>query len=175
MDAAIRLARATGRRGEVPVGAVVVSGGRIVGRGANRPIGSRDPTAHAEIVALRRAARLARNYRLADATLYVTLEPCLMCLGAMLHARLERLVFGARDSKLGATSLLKRVRRGLNHRFGVRGGVEAGECAALLREFFRERRSRRGTASTGRPSRAVRAATASSPTGRRSPRRRAVP
>ena len=175
MDAALRLARAAGRRGEVPVGAVVVAAGRIVGRGANRPIGARDPTAHAEIVALRRAARAARNYRLAGATLYVTLEPCLMCLGAMVHARIDRLVFGARDSRLGATSFLRRARRGLNHRFGVRGGVEAGECAALLRDFFRERRAPRGTVSTGRPSRPARAATASSPTGRRSPRRRAVP
>ena len=141
MDAAIRLARATGRRGEVPVGAVVVSGGRIVGRGANRTIAAHDPTAHAEIVALRRAARAARNYRLTGATLYVTLEPCLMCLGAMVHARVERLVFGARDSKLGATSFLKRARRGLNHRFELRGGVRAEAAAGLLREFFRRRRS----------------------------------
>ena len=141
MDAAIRLARAAGRRGEVPVGAVVVSGNRIVGRGANRTIEARDPTAHAEIVALRRAARAARNHRLTGTTLYVTLEPCLMCLGAMVHARIERLVFGARDPKVGGTSLLRRARRGLNHRFELRGGVRAEAAAELLREFFRRRRS----------------------------------
>ena len=141
MDAAIRLARAAGRRREVPVGAVVVSGGRIVGRGANRTIGAHDPTAHAEIVALRRAARAARNHRLTGTTLYVTLEPCLMCLGAMVHARIERLVFGARDPKVGVTSLLRRARRGLNHRFELRGGVRAEAAAELLREFFRRRRS----------------------------------
>ena len=144
MDAALRLARAAARRGEVPVGAVVVSSGRIVGRGSNRPIGARDPTAHAEIVALRRAARAAGNYRLADCTVYVTLEPCLMCLGAMVHARVDRLVYGARDPKLGATSILRRARQGLNHRFGVRGGVRGEAAAGLLREFFRERRSSRG-------------------------------
>jgi len=145
MDAALRLARAAARRGEVPVGAVVVSSGRIVGRGSNRPIGARDPTAHAEIVALRRAARAAGNYRLADCTVYVTLEPCLMCLGAMVHARVDRLVYGARDPKLGATSILRRARRGLNHRFAARGGVRGEECADLMRAFFRERRpSRRG-------------------------------
>ncbi len=140
MDAALRLARGAGRKGEVPVGAVVVSGGRIAGRGANRPIGASDPTAHAEITALRRAARAAGNYRLAGATLYVTLEPCLMCLGAMVHARVNRLVFGARDPKIGSTSLMKRALPGLNHRFEIRGGVRGEECAALLREFFRRRR-----------------------------------
>jgi len=145
MDSALRLARAAGRRGEVPVGAVVVTGGRVFGRGANRPIGACDPTAHAEIVALRRAGRAARNHRLAGATLYVTLEPCLMCLGAMVHARIERLVFGARDPKVGATSFLKRAGRGLNHRFRVRGGVRAAESTALLLGFFRERRRRQGT------------------------------
>jgi tRNA(adenine34) deaminase len=151
MDAALRLARAAGRGGEVPVGAVLVSGGRIVGRGANRPRGASDPTAHAEIVALRRAARAARNYRLAGATLYVTLEPCLMCLGAMLHARIDRLVFGARDPKIGATSFLKRAHRGLNHRIEVSGGVRAESCGELLRGFFRERRKAAG-ARRGEPS-----------------------
>jgi tRNA(adenine34) deaminase len=146
MDAALRLARAAGRKGEVPIGAVVVSGGRIAGRGANRPIGASDPTAHAEVTALRRAARAAGNYRLADATLYVTLEPCLMCLGAMVHARLNRLVFGARDPKIGSTSLMKRARPGLNHRFEIRGGVRGEECAAVLRKFFRQRRRPAGRA-----------------------------
>jgi tRNA(adenine34) deaminase len=157
MAAALRLARAAGRKGEVPIGAVVVARGRIAGRGANRPIGARDPTAHAEIIALRRAARAAANYRLSGATLYVTLEPCLMCFGAMVHARVDRLVFGARDPKVGSTSLPPGARRALNHRFDVRGGVRAEECAALLRGFFRERR-RAGTAATAPPSRARRAA-----------------
>ncbi len=141
MGAALRLARAAGKRGEVPVGAVVVASGRIVGRGRNRPIESSDPTAHAEILALRRAARQARNYRLTGATLYVTLEPCLMCLGAMVHARIGRLVYGAPDPKVGATAWLRgRRARGLNHRIEVSGGVRADECAALLKEFFRARR-----------------------------------
>jgi len=120
---------------------LAVAGGRIVGRGRNRPIESSDPTAHAEITALRRAARLARNYRLTGATLYVTLEPCLMCLGAMVHARIERLVYGAPDPKVGATSWLLGRRTGrLNHRFTVQRGVRSDECTALLREFFRARR-----------------------------------
>ena len=140
MGDALRLARAAGRKGEVPIGAVVVSAGRIIGRGSNRPIGARDPTAHAEISALRRAARAAGDYRLSGATMYVTLEPCLMCFGAMLHARIDRLVFGARDPKIGSTSLPARARRGFNHRFGLSGGVRAEECAATLREFFRDRR-----------------------------------
>ena len=140
MGDALRLARAAGRKGEVPIGAVVVSAGRIIGRGSNRPIGARDPTAHAEIIALRRAARAAGNHRLPGATMYVTLEPCLMCFGAMLHARLDCLVFGARDPKIGSTALPAKVRRGLNHRFEIRGGVRAEECAGALREFFRGRR-----------------------------------
>jgi tRNA(adenine34) deaminase len=141
MRRAIRLARAAGARGEVPVGALVAAGGRILGRGANRPIGACDPTAHAEIVALRRAARTAGNYRLPGATLYVTLEPCLMCLGAMVHARIGRLVYGASDPKVGAAGLIAgRAVRGLNHRLAVNGGVLEEECAALLRRFFRRRR-----------------------------------
>jgi tRNA(adenine34) deaminase len=140
MGDALRLARAAGRKGEVPIGAVVVSAGRIIGRGSNRPIGAGDPTAHAEIIALRRAARAAGNYRLSGATMYVTLEPCLMCFGAMLHARINRLVFGARDPKIGSTSLPARARRGFNHRFEQKGGVRAEECAGALRTFFRDRR-----------------------------------
>jgi tRNA(adenine34) deaminase len=125
----------------VPIGALVVAGTRVLGRGANRPIATRDPTAHAEIVALRGAARSARNYRLPGTTLYVTLEPCLMCLGAMVHARIDRLVFGARDPRFGAVALLRGRRAArLNHRFGVTGGVRAEECAALLRRFFLLRR-----------------------------------
>ena len=145
MGAALRLARAAGKRGEVPVGAVVVAGGRVTGRGGNRPIGSCDPTAHAEMIALRRAARRTRNYRLDGSTVYVTLEPCLMCLGAMVHARIARLVYGAADPKVGATAWLRRGRAGrLIHRFAVQGGVRAGECAALLRDFFRARRQEPG-------------------------------
>ncbi len=154
MGAALRQARAAGRSGEVPVGAVVVAFGRIVGRGANRPVGARDPTAHAEVNALRRAARRLRNYRLGGATLYVTLEPCLMCLGAMVHARIQRLVFGARDPKIGATRLVSGPgARRLNHRFEVTADVRAAECAALLRGFFRDRRPTRGTRVRRRPSR----------------------
>jgi tRNA(adenine34) deaminase len=154
MGAALRLARAAGKGGEVPVGAVVVADGRIIGRGGNRPIGSCDPTAHAEMTALRRAARRARNYRLNGATLYVTLEPCLMCLGAMVHARIARLVYGARDAKTGATAWLGRGRAGrLNHRFTVLGGLRADEGAALLRKFFRARRSPAPSASPAGPAR----------------------
>ena len=141
MGAALRLAGAAGRRGEVPIGAVVVVSGRVIGRGANRPVGARDPTAHAEIIALRRADRKTRNYRLGGATLYVTLEPCLMCLGAMVHARVRRLVYGARDPKIGATRLLRQAGAArLNHRFQVTGDVRAEECVSLLRGFFREKR-----------------------------------
>ena len=148
MRRAIRLARAAAARGEVPVGALVVAGGRIIGRGSNRPIAAVDPTAHAEIVALRRAARAARNYRLTGATLYVTLEPCLMCLGAMVHARIRRLVYGAADPKVGAAGMLRRgAATGLNHRFSVASGVLADQCADLLREFFRRRRGSAGAGS----------------------------
>lgn len=128
--------------GEVPVGAVVVRAGEVIGRGFNRPIASRDPTAHAEIVALREAAQRVDNYRLPGCVLYVTLEPCLMCVGAMLHARLAGVVFGAYDPKTGAAgSVLDPFReRRLNHHTAVRGGVAAEACGALLRAFFAERR-----------------------------------
>ena len=128
--------------GEVPVGAVLVRGGRVIATGYNRPIGDSDPTAHAEIVALRQAAALAGNYRLPGTTLYVTLEPCAMCAMAMLHARVARVVFGARDPKTGAAGgvvdLFAETR--LNHHCQVSGEVEAQACGALLQEFFRERR-----------------------------------
>lgn len=140
MARAIRLARGAAQRGEIPVGAIVVAGERMIGRGANAPIRSSDPTAHAEILALRRAARAAGNYRLTGTTLYVTLEPCLMCVGAMVHARIGRLVYGASDPRVGAAALLKR-RSGLNHRVPVTAGVEAEQCATLLQEFFRRRRA----------------------------------
>jgi tRNA(adenine34) deaminase len=128
-------------RGEVPVGAVVVVDGAPVGRGYNQPIGACDPTAHAEIVALREAARATSNYRLSGATLYVTVEPCLMCVGAIVHARVGSVVYGVADPKAGAVrSLLDPNALPLNHRFGVVEGVLAEECRELLQGFFRTRR-----------------------------------
>jgi tRNA(adenine34) deaminase len=142
MTAALALARAAAARGEVPVGAIVVQGDRIVGRGGNAPIERADPTAHAEIVALRDAARTLGNYRLPGCALYVTLEPCAMCAGAIMHARIARLVFGAADPKTGAcgsvVDLFAEPR--LNHHASVQGGVLAGECSALLSDFFAARR-----------------------------------
>jgi len=128
--------------GEVPVGAVVVVGGRIVGRGCNRPITSADPTAHAEIVALRDAAQVLGNYRLPGSTLYVTLEPCTMCAGALVHARVERLVFGAVEPRSGAVVSTAHVldNVALNHRVTVVGGVLEEECAQKLQLFFADRR-----------------------------------
>ncbi|MCJ7486162.1 MAG: tRNA adenosine(34) deaminase TadA [Candidatus Aminicenantes bacterium] len=127
--------------GEVPIGAVVVREGRVIARGSNRPVKSTDPTAHAEIVALRKAARKAGNYRLPDCDLYVTVEPCAMCLGAIVQARIRRLVFGALDPKAGAvSSIMKFPFERTNHRPEVLGGVLADECAKLLRDFFRARR-----------------------------------
>lgn len=146
MRLAIAEAREAERLGEVPVGAVIVKDGEIVGRGRNTPIGSCDPTAHAEIGALREAAHRLGNYRLTGTTLYVTLEPCIMCAGAMRHARVERLVFGAADPKSGVAGTVVDLCRGAgaNHDLEVTGGVLAEECGELLRAFFR---SRRGTAS----------------------------
>ena len=142
MREAQALAAAAAAAGEVPVGAVVVKDGEIVGRGWNRPIGATDPTAHAEIVALREAAARLGNYRLPGGELYVTLEPCAMCVGAMLHARLARVVFGASDPKTGAcggaVALSGEAR--LNHQTAFEGGVLAEECGELLRRFFAERR-----------------------------------
>lgn len=142
MDRALSLAREAGAAGEVPIGAVVALDGRIVGEGANGPVGACDPTAHAEIVALRDAARRVGNYRLNGATLVVTVEPCLMCLGAALHARIGQLAFGARDPKVGATDRLDGLwpSGALNHRFAVTGGVRGQEATLLLKEFFQERR-----------------------------------
>jgi tRNA(adenine34) deaminase len=142
MRRAIDLARAAGAAGEVPVGAVVVSGGRVVGEGANRPIAGHDPTAHAEIIALRAAGAALGSYRLNEAVLYVTLEPCAMCAAAMVHARVRRVVFGAFDPKAGAAgSLIDLFRlQGLNHRVDAFGGVLADECGALLSDFFEARR-----------------------------------
>ena len=128
--------------GEVPIGAVIVLDGAIVGRAHNAPVALSDPTAHAEVLALREAARKADNYRLPGATLYVTLEPCAMCCGAVLQARLARVVYGARDPKAGAVESLYRLLDDarLNHRPEVAGGLLASECAALLVDFFSSRR-----------------------------------
>ena len=143
MRQALRLAEEAGRAGEVPVGAVIVVEDRVVGSGANAPIESSDPTAHAEILALRDAATRAGNYRLVGATLFCTVEPCLMCLGAAVHARIDRLVYGAADPKIGAVGALDRlVSDGalLNHRFETTGGLLADEASALMKRFFRMKR-----------------------------------
>jgi tRNA(adenine34) deaminase len=127
--------------GEVPVGAIVVLDGVVVGRGYNHPIGASDPTAHAEVLALREAGRATSNYRLTGATLYVTVEPCLMCVGALVHARIATVVYGVADPKGGAVrSLLDPNLLPLNHRFDVVEGVLADECRLVLQEFFRRRR-----------------------------------
>jgi tRNA(adenine34) deaminase len=142
MRAALAEARAAAEAGEVPIGAVAVIAGAIVARGQNRVLRDVDPTAHAEMVAIRSASRAIGNYRLVDCELYVTLEPCAMCAGAMIHARLGRLVYGAADPKAGAAGSVLEVLNHprLNHQVNVTAGVLAEECAELLREFFRERR-----------------------------------
>ena len=128
--------------GEVPIGAVLAINGNVVARGYNQPIGSVDPTAHAEIVTLRDAARAVGNYRLTDATLYVTLEPCLMCVGALVHARVKEVVYGAPEPKTGALVSSTRAldTPGLNHRFDVTGGILEEDCRALIQSFFKDRR-----------------------------------
>lgn len=142
MEEALRAAQRALAAGEVPVGAVVVSQGRVVGRGWNRNIADFDPTAHAEIVALREAGATIGNHRLADCDLFVTVEPCAMCAGAMVHARIKRLIYGADDPKAGAVQSVMQVLNHpqLNHRVEVQGGVLAGRCAEVLQEFFRSRR-----------------------------------
>src|SRR5712664_1831733 len=146
MRAALALAEQARGEGEVPVGAVVVREGAVVGSGFNSPIGRRDPSAHAEILALRAAAATLGNYRLSGCTLYVTLEPCVMCSGAILHARIDRVVYGAPDPKTGACgSVLDLFAEGrLNHHTAVEGGMLAGECSRLLKSFFQERRGANG-------------------------------
>ena len=142
MRAALEQALEAGRRGEVPVGAVVVVDGEMVGAGFNQPIGGQDPTAHAEIVAMREAAKRLGNYRLMGATLYVTIEPCQMCVGAMVHARVARVVYGTREPKAGAIESAMRAHEhpALNHRITATGGVLEEECRAVIQEFFREKR-----------------------------------
>ena len=142
MQEALTLARKAGAIGEVPVGAVVVKQGAIIGRGWNHPIAAHDPTAHAEIIAIREVARTLGNYRLMDTTLYVTLEPCAMCAGAMVHARVSRLVFGAPDPRAGAAGSLFNIVQtpALNHRVDLAAGVLAEQCGELLKVFFSQRR-----------------------------------
>jgi tRNA(adenine34) deaminase len=143
MREALALAEEAARAGEVPVGAVVVLDDEAVGRGFNQPITTHDPTAHAEVVALRQAARQVGNYRLSGATLYVTIEPCLMCVGAAVHARVGTVVFGSPEPKAGALESTQRAHEhpALNHRLTVVSGVLARECGELMARFFKERRS----------------------------------
>jgi len=145
MRHALQLAQRAREQGEVPVGAVLVQGERIIGEGWNRPIGQCDPTAHAEIMALRQGGKVLDNYRLLDTTLYVTLEPCVMCAGAMVHSRITRLVYGAKDIKTGAAGSLLDVlgHPGMNHQIEIACGVLAEECAGMLSDFFRMRREQK--------------------------------
>lgn len=145
MRAAIELGREGRRRGEVPVGAVVVLDGAVIGEGFNQPIGASDPTAHAEIVALRDAGKRTGNYRLTGATVYVTIEPCQMCVGAMIHARIARVVYGTREPKAGAIESATRSHEhpSLNHRMEATGGVLESESRALMQDFFADRRQAR--------------------------------
>jgi tRNA(adenine34) deaminase len=144
MRAALEQARLADAAGEVPIGAVIVINERIVATGYNQPIGTVDPTAHAEVMALRAAAAALGNYRLTGARLYVTLEPCLMCVGALLHARVAEVIYGAPEPKTGALISIARAHEtpGLNHRFAVTGGVLEEECRAVVQEFFQARRIR---------------------------------
>src|SRR6185503_13042340 len=148
MREALALARQASEAGEVPVGAVVVKGGAVIGRGHNRPVSDRDPTAHAEVMALRDAAERVGNYRLGDCELYVTLEPCVMCAGAIMHARISRVVYGAADPKSGACGSVVNLfaDNRLNHHATVVGGVLTDAAGKLLQDFFSERRKTSGHA-----------------------------
>jgi tRNA(adenine34) deaminase len=142
MQQALEQAGLAALAGEVPVGAVIVRNGEVIARAFNKPITNHDPSAHAEMLALRQAALSAENYRLPDTTMYVTLEPCTMCAGAMLHARIDRIVYGAADPKTGAAGSVLDVfsSKQINHQTVIEGGVMAQECGQLLRDFFKERR-----------------------------------
>jgi tRNA(adenine34) deaminase len=144
MQQALVLAKLAAQQGEVPVGAIVVKNGEIIGRGSNTPIGLHDPTAHAEIIAMRQAAQHLGNYRLVDCTLYVTLEPCAMCSGAIQHARIAKLVFGASDPKTGACGSVVNLmdEPKLNHHTQMIGGILKEECGAILSHFFAARRKK---------------------------------
>lgn len=145
MRYALQLAQRAREQGEVPVGAVLVQGEQMIGEGWNGPIGQHDPTAHAEMMALRQGGQALGNYRLLNTTLYVTLEPCVMCAGAIVHSRIDRLVFGARDGKTGAAGSLVDIlgHPGMNHQVKVVHGVLADECSAILSDFFRMRREQK--------------------------------
>ena len=142
MEQALEQAGLAALAGEVPVGAVIVRNGEVISKGFNQPITNHDPSAHAEMLALRDAALSAENYRLPGTTLYVTLEPCIMCAGAMLHARVDRIVYGAADPKTGAAGSILDVfsSKQINHQTVIEGGMMAQECGQLLRDFFKERR-----------------------------------
>jgi tRNA(adenine34) deaminase len=141
MQQALEQARAAGLRGEVPVGTVLVKGGKVIATGSNAVIGLHDPTAHAEVMALRAAGQSLHNYRLPDCELFVTLEPCAMCAAAMIHARIKRVVFGANDPKTGAAGgLLNVFDTTFNHQTKVQGGVMADVCSELLKDFFKAKR-----------------------------------
>ena len=146
MRLALGEAKRAAREEEVPVGAVLVCEGQVLARAHNRPLHLKDPTAHAEILALRRAARRLGNYRMEGCSLYVTIEPCAMCAGAIVQARLARVVYGARDPKAGACGSALRVlnHRKLNHKVEVAGGILAADCASVIQEFFRKRRNKAG-------------------------------
>jgi len=149
MALALAQARQARDRGEVPVGAVVVAGGAVIGEGFNQPISASDPTAHAEIVALRAAAARQGNYRLSGSTVFVTIEPCLMCVGAMVHARVARVVYGTSEPKAGAIESAMRAHEhpSLNHRLEATGGVLEAECRELIQAFFKDRRGQSGVRS----------------------------
>jgi len=151
MKKALAQARKAAAEGEVPVGAVVVHHGKIIGNGRNRAIAKSDPTAHAEVAAIRQACRRRKNYRIADCELFVTLEPCAMCLGAVVQARIRRLIYGAADPKAGAVkSVMTFPFARLNHRPEITGGILSEECGRLLKDFFKERRRNRSTADARR-------------------------
>ncbi len=154
MQVALTLAQQAAAKGEVPVGAIVVKDGVMVGQGSNAPIGLHDPTAHAEILAMRDAANTLGNYRLVDCTLYVTLEPCAMCAGAMQHARIARVVFGANDAKTGACGSVVNLmaEEKLNHHTQVVSGVLADACGTLLSQFFKQRRLQKQALKANHPS-----------------------
>ncbi len=143
MELALEQARLAAEAGEVPVGALIIKDGEIIGQGHNRNLVDNDPTAHAEIVALRQAGARLGNHRLAGCVIFATIEPCAMCAGAMIHARLDRLVYGANDAKAGAAGSLLQVLNhpGLNHRMEITSGVLAGKCSEILQEFFRKKRA----------------------------------
>jgi tRNA(adenine34) deaminase len=159
MRQALAQAKRARDRGEVPVGAIIASRGKVLGRGYNRPISQSDPTAHAEVVAIRQAGRMRGNYRLADCDLYVTLEPCVMCLGAAVQARIRRVVFGAWDSKSGAVrSIMRFPLSKMNHRPELKGGLLAEECSRVLKDFFVAQRVKQGKKPAVRRARGEKAA-----------------